>query len=122
MPHMLPIYTLGTEHSIILPGAHDTVADKCGRSEDEQERAQNIWAYCFSPQDRIKYIRKNRQQFEFHDYRQMVDVVRGRCFTGCASDLVSWRRQVRVSAWRFALLFCVATWIAIVLAVIRALS
>ncbi|MGL3104331.1 hypothetical protein [Bradyrhizobium sp. BR 1432] len=122
MLHMLPIYTLGTEHSDITPGAHDALVVKCGWSKDEQERALNLWACCFSPQDRIKYIRKNRPQFEFHDYRQMVDVVRGRCFTGCASDLVNWRRQFRVRAWRIALLFCVATWIAIALAVIRAAS
>ncbi|MGV7218035.1 hypothetical protein [Bradyrhizobium sp. UFLA05-112] len=116
--HSLSTYALGIEHGII-PGDYP-VGAKCGVSKNEQEEAENIWAYCFSPQDRIKYIRKNRSQFEFHDYSQMVGVVRGRCFTGSASELVNWRRRFRVWAWRAVLLFCVATWVTIVLAVIRA--
>lgn len=99
------------------------LVDKCGRLKDgEQEKAQKIWAYCFSPQDRIRYIRKHRAQFEFHDYSQMIDVVRGRRFTGCASELVNWRDRVRAKTWRVVLSFCVATWLAVVLAVIRAVS
>ena len=116
--HMLPIYALGIDHHIETPEVHRALSNEYGRSKDDE--AQNIWAYCFSPRERIKYIRKNRSQFEFHDYRQMVRVVRGHCFTGCASELVNLRRRFRVRAWRLALLFCVATWLVFALAVIRA--
>ncbi|MCP3460620.1 hypothetical protein [Bradyrhizobium sp. CCGUVB23] len=119
----LPTYMLGREHGIVTPAADYPLANNCGRSkEDEQEQAKNIWADCFAPQDRIKYIRKNRSQFEFRDYNQMMDVVRGRCFTGCALELVNWRNRFRVRAWRVVLLFCLATWMAIVFAVVRAVS
>ncbi|MGY8669308.1 hypothetical protein Q3C01_44200 [Bradyrhizobium sp. UFLA05-109] len=117
----LPTYVLGRQHSTATPTADYPLADNCGRSkEDEQEKAQKIWADCFSPQDRIKYIRKNRSEFKFRNYNQMMEVVLGRCFTGCASELVSWRNRFRVRAWRVVLLFCVATWVAIIFAVVRA--
>lgn len=119
----LPTYVLGREHSIVTPAADYPLANNCGRyKEDEQEKAKNIWADCFAPQDRIQYIRKNRSQFEFRNYNQMMDVVRGRCFTGCASELVNWRNRFRVRAWRVVLLFCLATWVAIVFAVVRAVG
>ncbi|MCP3380499.1 MULTISPECIES: hypothetical protein [unclassified Bradyrhizobium] len=119
----LPTYVLGIEYSIVTPVADYSLPNNCGRSkEDEQERAKKIWAGCFAPQDRIKYIRKKRSQFEFRDISQMMDVVRGRCFTGCASELVNWRNRFRARAWRVVLLFCLATWLAIVFAVVRAVS
>ncbi|MCP3405507.1 hypothetical protein [Bradyrhizobium sp. CCGB01] len=118
---MFQLHTLPT--SIMTPAADYPLADECGRrKDDEQEKAQKIWAYCFSPYDRIKYIRKHRAQFGFDGYSQMIDVVRGRCFTGCASELVNWRDRVRVRVWRFVLSLCAATWLAIVLLAIRAAS
>lgn len=118
--HSLSTYALGIEHG--LAGGDYPLAAKCGCSKDEQREADNIWAYCFSPQDRIRHIRKNRSQFEFQDYGEMIGVARGRCFTGRASELVKWRHRFRARAWLVVLLFCVVTWVAIVLAVIRAAS
>ncbi|OAF09190.1 hypothetical protein AYJ54_00080 [Bradyrhizobium centrolobii] len=87
-----------------------------------QERAHEIWIWCFSPRERIDYIRKNRSQFEFHSYGHLVDVVRGRCFNGCALKLINWRNRVRVNMWRAASAFCIATWSLIIFIAIWLLS
>jgi hypothetical protein len=55
----------------------------------EQKEAEETWRNCYSPQERVKYIREHRSQFEFHDYADMIDCVRGNCFAGYASDLIS---------------------------------
>lgn len=58
-------------------------------SELEQEDANETWTNCFSPQERIAYIREHRSQFEFHDYADLIGCVRGKYFAGYASELLS---------------------------------
>jgi hypothetical protein len=58
-------------------------------SELEQEDANDTWRECYSPQERIRYIREHRSQFEFHDYADMLGCVRGQYFAGYASELLS---------------------------------
>jgi hypothetical protein len=57
-------------------------------SELETEEANEVWHNCYSPQERIQYIREHKSQFEFHDYSDMLDCVRGNYFAGYASELI----------------------------------
>jgi hypothetical protein len=58
-------------------------------SEEEQEEAEVIWRECYQPQDRIAYIRKYRNQFDFSDFADLLGCVRGNYFAGYASELIN---------------------------------
>ena len=60
------------------------VLDDDAFSEAEQIAADQIWANCYSPAERIKYIRDHRRRFEFHDWADMRSCVRGEYFAGYA--------------------------------------
>lgn len=60
-------------------------ADFYGR---EQEEADSIWRDCYTPQERLKYIRENRNEFDFHDFKHLMGCVRGEYFLGYASELI----------------------------------
>lgn len=53
------------------------VLDESDLSEREQAEADTIWRDCYGTKERIEYIRKFRNQFEFHDYRDLIACVRG---------------------------------------------
>ena len=55
----------------------------------EQEKADTVWRDCYDWKDRIKYIRKNRYQFEFHGMQDLLDCIRGNYFPGYASELLT---------------------------------
>ena len=57
-------------------------------SEVEEEEANRIWQDCYKPQDRIDYIRENRNQFEFRSVADLMSCVRGDYFAGYASELI----------------------------------
>ena len=57
-------------------------------SEYEDEEAQQIWRNCYNWRERIKYIRENEYQFEFHNFAHVIGCVRGHYFTGYASELI----------------------------------
>lgn len=57
-------------------------------SDLETEEANEIWSNCYSAEDRIDYIRRNRDQFEFHDFGDLIGCVRGKYFAGYASELI----------------------------------
>jgi hypothetical protein len=57
-------------------------------SELEQEDADETWANCYSPAQRIEYIRDHREEFEFRGFADMLACVRGRFFGGYASSLL----------------------------------
>lgn len=57
-------------------------------SELEDEEAQEIWAQCYRPNDRLQYVRDHRDEFEFHDYRDLMGCIRGRYFAGYTSTLL----------------------------------
>jgi hypothetical protein len=65
------------------------VADEDLLSETENEEANRVWAECYSPEERIKYIRRYRSQFDFNNLSDMIGCVRGKYFAGYASELVS---------------------------------
>lgn len=57
-------------------------------SEREMEAANDVWRDCYDVRERIAYIRKHRNQFEFHNFRDMLGCVRGEYFVGYASELL----------------------------------
>ena len=65
------------------------VIDEEDWSREEMEEANDVWRDCYSPQDRIEYIREHRSHFEFHDFADMLGCVRGHYFTGYASELLT---------------------------------
>lgn len=64
------------------------VLDEFDFSKREQAEANRVWADCYSSQERIDYMRKNRDQFHFYDFRDMLACARGRYFSGYASELI----------------------------------
>lgn len=57
-------------------------------SELETEEANEVWSNCYDESERVKYIRENSSQFEFHDYSDMRACIRGEHFNGYASELI----------------------------------
>jgi hypothetical protein len=66
------------------------VLDASDWSERENETAEHIWRDCFRPKERIEYIRRHRDQFEFRGFADLLGSVRGRYFGGDTSELVSY--------------------------------
>jgi hypothetical protein len=64
------------------------VLDEDDFSALEQEDAEQVWKTCYSPKERIEYIRKRRAHCEFHHWRDLLSCVRGEWFAGYASDLI----------------------------------
>lgn len=65
------------------------VLNDTDHSELEQEEANEVWASCYSPKERIEYMRKFRNQFEFHNLADALGCARGKYFAGWASELIS---------------------------------
>jgi hypothetical protein len=57
-------------------------------SEREQEAADLTWKNCFREAERLAYIRKNREQFEFRCFSDLLGCVRGKHFAVYASELL----------------------------------
>lgn len=65
------------------------VLDESHYSETETEEANEVWANCYNAKDRIEYIRKHQNQFDFNDFSDMIGCVRGNYFAGYASELLN---------------------------------
>ncbi len=57
-------------------------------SQREDEAAQQVWAKCYGLRERMSYLRRHRNQFEFHSFAELLAVARGRYFNGYASELL----------------------------------
>lgn len=68
---------------------HYPVLDDSDFSEREMNEANEVWKNCFNESDRIAYIRRFRNQFEFHNFSDLRAVVRGEYFNGYASELLN---------------------------------
>lgn len=55
----------------------------------ETEEANEVWQNCYRVKGRLQYIRAHRDQFEFRDLRDMLANVRGKYFSGYASELLN---------------------------------
>lgn len=64
------------------------VIDDSHWSETESEEANEVWANCYDDSERLEYIRKFRDQFEFHNYADLIGCARGKYFCGYASELL----------------------------------
>lgn len=64
------------------------IQDEDDFSEREQATANLTWKNCYSPAERIDYIRANRSQFEFHGLADLMGCVRGNYFAGSPSELL----------------------------------
>lgn len=58
-------------------------------SNIETEEANETWKNCYDANERIKYIRDHKSQFEFHDFADMLGCIRGKYFAGYASELIT---------------------------------
>jgi len=65
------------------------VLDNDHFSEREQEEASQVWRDCYTKKDRLEYIRKNRNQFEFQTFGDLMGNIRGEYFSGYASELIN---------------------------------
>ena len=65
------------------------VLDEDDFSRLEMEEANEVWASCYRPKDRIAYIRKHSSQFEFRGLADLIGCVRGKYFSGYANELLS---------------------------------
>jgi len=64
------------------------VLDDSHFSDLEQQEADRVWESCYDAQDRIDYIRRFRNQFEFRSFADLLGCVRGKYFAGYASELL----------------------------------
>jgi len=58
-------------------------------SEREQNEACRVWKELYDVSDRVSYIRDNPDQFDFVDYQDLMQCVRGKYFCGYASELIN---------------------------------
>lgn len=65
------------------------VLDEEDWSQEESEEADLVWRSCYRERERVKYIRKFRNQFEFRSFADLLGCVRGKYFAGYASELLS---------------------------------
>ncbi len=65
------------------------VLDENDFSNLENDEANEVWRNCYSPSERIKYIREHTSQFEFRGFSDMLGCVRGKYFAGYASELLT---------------------------------
>lgn len=65
------------------------VLDENDWSEREQASANTVWRDCYGWRERVRYIEKHRSQFDFYDLADMINCVRGKYFSGYASELLN---------------------------------
>jgi len=65
------------------------VLDEFDFREEESNEANEVWQNCYSPKDRLTYIRENRSQFYFCSFADLLSCVRGEHFAGYASELLN---------------------------------
>ena len=80
--------SLATADEIMAALADYPVIDESDFSERETEEANEVWTHCFNVKERVNFIRSHPDQFEFHDFADMLGCVRGLYFAGYASDLL----------------------------------
>lgn len=64
-----------------------SILDEHDFSNEEMEEANQVWANCYRPAERLEYIRDHRSQFEFHDWQDLLANIRGHYFSGYASEM-----------------------------------
>lgn len=65
------------------------VLDENDFSEREMEEANRVWKDCYNKKERLEYIREYRSQFDFHNFSDLMQNIKGEYFSGYASELVN---------------------------------
>ena len=65
------------------------VLDDYDLGEREQEAASDVWRDCYTWRERVEYIREDRSEFAYRSFADLLACVRGKCFLGYASELIS---------------------------------
>jgi hypothetical protein len=64
------------------------ILDEDHHSALQEREAGDVWESCYTPKNRVQYIRDHRSQFDFHSFGDLLACVRGKYFAGCASELL----------------------------------
>lgn len=64
------------------------ILDEFHQSQLESDEADQVWRDCYDPAERVAYVRKHRNQFEFRDFADLIGCIRGKYFAGYASELL----------------------------------
>lgn len=64
------------------------VLDDNDYSELEYEEANDIWSNCFNYKNRIDHIRKYESEFYFESFKDMLNQVRGKYYSGNPSNIL----------------------------------
>lgn len=64
------------------------VLDEDEFSEREDNEAQRVWKEFYDVSERVAYVRDNPDHFEFVDYKDMFQCIRGEYFCGYAGELI----------------------------------
>lgn len=65
------------------------VLDEDEFSEREHDEAQRVWKEFYDVSERVAYVRDNPDHFDFVDYKDMFQCIRGEYFCGYASELIN---------------------------------
>lgn len=64
------------------------ILDEDDFSRREDQSAQTVWRDNYNLKERLDYIRRQRRQFEFRSFADLLGCVRGRYFAGHASEIL----------------------------------
>jgi hypothetical protein len=64
------------------------ILDENHYSDLQYLEAGKVWGNCYSPSQRVEYLRKHPDQFEFASFADLLGCVRGKWFAGNPSDLL----------------------------------
>ena len=64
--------------------------DDSNYREKESEEAHRIWSDCFNTINRIKYIRDNKDEFNFNGFSDIRAQIKGEYFSGYDSHLIGY--------------------------------
>lgn len=56
--------------------------------EREDKEAQQAWKEWYDDKERLEYVRENPDQFTFHGFGDMLECIRGKYFSGYASEFL----------------------------------
>ena len=57
-------------------------------TQEERLEADEAWANCYSNAERIAFIREHYNEFEFHDFADMLGCARGEYYAGLTERMV----------------------------------
>ena len=65
------------------------ILDEEDFGQREQADADVVWRDCYTPRERVAYVRQHRSQFDFADWSDLRHCLRGEYFAGYAGELIN---------------------------------